>query len=118
MLRPDCHREQLLLLENCLKGEASLWYYDNVRRASHKWTLLGVVKGLQERFIPATTHHKAATQFHAAKQGTLTVQELYNTLKKYGDRMVHPPDAYMFRLRFLDALQYSHLYITNSTTNK
>ena len=107
LLRPNCTHEQLLLMEICLKGDAGLWYYDAVRRSSRQWDLLSVIKGLQERFIPATAHHKAATLFHATKQGTKTVQELKNSLDKYAERMVSKPDAYTFRLRFLEALHPS-----------
>jgi hypothetical protein len=107
MLRPGCEIEQLLLIENCLKGDAATWYYDNVRREYNRWDLPSVIKGLYDRFIPATAHHKAATQFHAMKQGSKTIQELKNALEKYARRMVAPPDAYTFRLRFLDAMHDS-----------
>ena len=40
-------------------------------------------------------------------QGTKTVQEVLNDLKKYAVRMIHPPDIYTFRKRFVSALHDS-----------
>ena len=37
-------------------------------------------------------------------QGTKTVQEVLNNLKKYATQMIHPPDIYMFRKQFVSAL--------------
>ena len=108
LLRPGCERDQLMLLASCLKGEAATWYYDAIRdaveREPSKWDLPHVVRELQKRFIPSMSHHKAATQFHAIKQGTKTVQELMNVLLKYAGRMVEKPDAYTMRRTFIAAL--------------
>ena len=108
MLRPGCEQEQLLLLASCLKGEAATWYYDHVRSPSNpnprEWDLISVVEALQRRFIHTLSHHKAAVQFHAIKQGTKTVQELLNIMNKYADRMVEKPDGYTFRRTFINAL--------------
>ena len=40
-------------------------------------------------------------------QGTKTIQEVLNDLKKYAVWMVHPPDVYMFCKRFVLALRDS-----------
>ena len=40
-------------------------------------------------------------------QGPKTVQEVLNDLKKYAAWMIHPPDVYMFRKRFILALRDS-----------
>ena len=40
-------------------------------------------------------------------QGNKTVQEVLNDLKKYATWMIHPPDVYMFRKRFISALRDS-----------
>ena len=37
-------------------------------------------------------------------QGTKTIQEVLNDLKKYAMWMIHPPDVYMFCKRFVSAL--------------
>ena len=37
-------------------------------------------------------------------QGTKTVQEVLNDLKKYAARMIHPPDIYTFHKRFVSTL--------------
>ena len=37
-------------------------------------------------------------------QGTKTVQEVLNNLKKYATQMIHPPDIYTFCKRFVLAL--------------
>ena len=40
-------------------------------------------------------------------QGTKTVQEVLNDLKKYAAWMIHPPDVYTFHKRFVSALHDS-----------
>ena len=40
-------------------------------------------------------------------QGTKTVQEVLNDLKKYAMWMIHPPDVYMFLKQFISALHDS-----------
>ena len=40
-------------------------------------------------------------------QGTKTVQEVLNNLKKYAVWMIHLPDVYMFRKQFISALRDS-----------
>ena len=40
-------------------------------------------------------------------QGTKTIQEVLNDLKKYAMRMIHLPDIYMFRKWFISALHDS-----------
>ena len=40
-------------------------------------------------------------------QGTKTVQEVLNDLKKYAVWMIHPPDIYTFRKWFISALRDS-----------
>ena len=50
------------------------------------------------------THHHASNKFDMVSQGTKTVQEVLNDLKKYAMRMIHPPDIYTFRKWFVSAL--------------
>ena len=38
-------------------------------------------------------------------QGTNTIQEVLNDLKKYATWMIHPPNVYMFCKRFVSALR-------------
>jgi hypothetical protein len=52
-------------------------------------------------------HRHAASDFDAVRQGSGTVQELYNLMNKLADRMIHPPDNYTFRQRFIEGLQPS-----------
>ena len=40
-------------------------------------------------------------------QGTKTVQEVLNNLKKYAAQMIHMPDVYTFRKQFVSALRDS-----------
>ena len=40
-------------------------------------------------------------------QGTKTIQEVLNDLKKYAAQMIHPPDVYTFRKQFISALHDS-----------
>ena len=63
-----------------------------------------VVQGLQRRFLHTLTHHHASNTFDMVSQGNKTVQEVLNDLKKYTVRMIHPPDIYTFRKRFISAL--------------
>ena len=83
-----------------LTGEAQEWFYRNVERFDHQvheWTLEMVVQGLQRRFLHTLTHHHASNKFDMVSQGTKTIQEVLNDLKKYATRMIHLPDVYTFR---------------------
>ena len=66
-----------------------------------------VVQGLQRRFLHTLTHHHASNKFDAVSQGTKTIQEVLNDLKKYAMQMMHPPNVYTFRKRFVLALRDS-----------
>ena len=50
------------------------------------------------------THHHVSNKFDTVSQGTKTIQEVLNDLKKYAVQMIHPPDVYMFRKWFISAL--------------
>jgi hypothetical protein len=108
LLRPGYEQDQVLLMGQCLEGEAATWYYDNVRCPTRinsiRWELETVVHRLQQRFIPTLSHHRTVSLFYSVVQGTKTVQELMNCMTKYADRMVSLPDTYTFRRMFLNAL--------------
>ena len=48
------------------------------------------------------THHHASNKFDMVSQGTKTVQEVLNDLKKYAAWMIHPPNMYK---QFISALR-------------
>jgi hypothetical protein len=101
---------QLTVLGTRLEGEAQEWYMQNIEsptRAIQVWTLETAVVGLQRRFLPTLTHRHTTANFDVVRQSNSTVQELYNKMNKLAERMVHPPDAYTFRQRFLEALRPS-----------
>ena len=101
---------QVNYLGTHLTGEAQEWFYRNVERFDHQvreWTLETVVQGLQRRFLHTLTHHHASNKFDTVSQGNKTIQEVLNDLKKYATWMIHPPDVYMFRKRFISALHDS-----------
>ena len=62
---------------------------------------------LQRRFLHTLTHHHASNKFDTVSQGTKTIQEILNNLKKYAMRMIHLPDVYMFCKWFVLALRDS-----------
>ena len=66
-----------------------------------------VVVGLQWRFLPTLMHRHATADFDVVHQSNSTVQELYNKMNKLAERMVHLPNTYTFRRRFLEALRPS-----------
>ena len=66
-----------------------------------------VAQGLQRRFLHTLTHHHASNKFDMVSQGTKTVQEVLNDLKKYATWMIHTPDIYMFCKWFVSALHDS-----------
>ena len=71
-----------------LTGEAQEWFYRNVERFDcqvREWTLETVVQGLQQRFLHTLTHHHVSNKFDTVSQGTKTVQEVLNNLKKYSN---------------------------------
>ena len=101
---------QVDYLGTCLTGEVQEWFYRNVEQFDHQvreWTLETVVQGLQRRFLHTLTHHHASNKFGMVSQGTKTVQEVLNNLKKYAVRMIHLPNVYTFCKRFLSALRDS-----------
>ena len=61
----------------------------------------------EKRFLHTLTHHHASNKFDMVSQGTKTVQEVLNNLKKYATWMIHPPNIYMFHKRFVSALHDS-----------
>ena len=63
-----------------------------------------VAQGLQRRFLHTLTHHHTSNKFDTVSQGTKTVQEVLNDLKKYAAWKIHPPDIYTFHPRFVSAL--------------
>ena len=63
-----------------------------------------IAQGLQRRFLHTLTHHHMSNKFDTVSQGTKTVQEVLNDLKKYATQMIHLPDVYMFRKWFVSAL--------------
>ena len=63
-----------------------------------------VAQGLQRRFLHTLTHHHASNKFDMVSQGTKTIQEVQNDLKKFAMRMIHLPDVYTFRKWFVSAL--------------
>ena len=48
-----------------------------------------------------------SNKFDMVSQGTKTIQEVLNNLKKYAMRMIHPPNMYTFRKQFISALRDS-----------
>ena len=53
------------------------------------------------------THHHMSNKFDTVSQGTKTIQEVLNDLKKYAMQMIHLPDIYMFCKWFVSALHDS-----------
>ena len=99
---------QVDYLGTCLPGKAQEWFYRNVEQFDCQvceWTLETVAQGLQRRFLHTMTHHHASNKFDTVSQGTKTVQEVLNNLKKYAMQMIHPLDVYTFRKQFVVALR-------------
>ena len=87
---------QVNYLGTHLMGEVQEWFYRNVERFDCQvceWTLETVVQGLQRRFLHTLTHHHTSNKFDMVSQGTKTIQEVLNDLKKYAMRMIHPPNC-------------------------
>ena len=53
------------------------------------------------------THHHVSNKFDMVSQGTKTIQEVLNDLKKYAAQMIHLPDIYTFHKWFVLALRDS-----------
>ena len=64
-----------------------------------------VAQGLQRRFLHTLTHHHVSNKFDTVSQGTKTIQEVLNDLKKYAMRMIHLPNVYTFCKQFVSALR-------------
>ena len=63
-----------------------------------------VVQGLQWRSLHTLTHHHMSNKFDTVSQGTKTIQEVLNDLKKYAAWMIHLPNKYTFCKWFISAL--------------
>ena len=101
---------QVDYLGTCLAGKVQEWFYRNVEQFNLQvceWTLETVAQGLQRRFLHTLTHHHTSNKFDMVSQGTKTVQEVLNDLKKYAAQMIHLPDIYMFCKQFISALHDS-----------
>ena len=79
-----------------------------------EWTLETVAQGLQRRFLHTLTHHHTSNRFDTVSQGTKTIQEVLNNLKKYAAQMIHLPDIYTFHKWFILAL---HDLLCNEVLN-
>ena len=91
-------KKQVNYLGTCLTGEVQEWFYRNVEQFDHQvreWTLEMVAQGLQKRFLHTLTHHHTSNKFDMVSQGTKTVQEVLNDLKKYAAWMIRPPNIYV-----------------------
>ena len=93
-----------------LTGEVQEWFYRSVEQFDcqvREWTLEMVAQGLQRRFLHTLTHHHASNKFDMVSQGTNTIQEVLNDLKKYAAWMIHPPNihVYTFCKWFISALR-------------
>ena len=101
---------QVNYLGTHLTGKAQEWFYRNVEWFDHQlcdWTLEMAVQGLQRRFLHTLTHHHVSNKFDMVSQGTKTIQEVLNDLKKYATWMIHPSDMYTFCKWFVSALHDS-----------
>ena len=52
----------------------------------------------------ARTTEEVPAYFDMVSQGTKTIQEVLNNLKKYAAWMIDPPNVYMFHKWFISAL--------------
>ena len=98
---------QVNYLGTRLTGETQECFYRNIEQYDcqvHDWTLEMVVQWLQRRFLHTLTHHHASNKFYTVSQGTKTIQEVLNGLKKYATWMIHLPNLYMFCKWFVSAL--------------
>jgi hypothetical protein len=110
MLHATSSELQLIFLGTCLTGKAQEWYMHNVESSTcivQQWNLEITILSLQHRFLPMLTHRHVASDFDMVHQGNGTVQELYNLITKLADQMIHLPNNYTFRQRFIEALQPS-----------
>ena len=101
---------QVNYLGTRLTGEVQEWFYRNVEQYDCQvcdWTLETVVQGLQRRFQHTLTHHHVSNKFNTVSQGTKTIQEVLNDLKKYAVWMIHLPNMYTFHKQFVSALHDS-----------
>ena len=77
---------QVDYLSTHLTGKAQEWFYRNTERYDcqvRNWTMETVVQGLQRRFLHTLTHYHMSNKFDMVSQGTKTIQEVLNDLKKY-----------------------------------
>ena len=106
----DSTAMQLRYLGSQLLGNAQEWYTRKVEhpaRAKKDWTLESTIIALQTHFLHTLTHRQVLLEFNATRQGNGTVQDLLIRLDKLAAHMVEPPNGYILRARFVEALRES-----------
>ncbi|KAA1476192.1 hypothetical protein DENSPDRAFT_853507 [Dentipellis sp. KUC8613] len=94
---PGRNDDQIMLMGTTLKGQAADWYHMEVKYPNRVC------------FIHEATAQEAVNQFRKAKYSRADGSALvyYNTLMMYASRMIQHPDAYTFKLQFLEGLPYT-----------
>jgi hypothetical protein len=97
-------RKDILRVDLCgttLKGLAANWFAEEVEsfnRTVDEWTFEDVVCAMYKRFIHRVTAQNAADKYKKTKfskaEGALA---FYNDMKRHANRMVQPPDEYLFK---------------------
>ncbi|KAJ7189745.1 hypothetical protein GGX14DRAFT_580429 [Mycena pura] len=91
-----------------LRGAAKLWfeeYVTGVFRLKRQWYYVDVILGLFDRFVNTTAIHQATAAFDNIQWDAATgVDGLYNAITTSVMRMIHPPDKYTQRRKFVSQL--------------
>ncbi|KAF4574703.1 hypothetical protein EYR36_006053 [Pleurotus pulmonarius] len=107
---PAREEECITMIGLHLDGEAAVWFDEEVEDAddNRRWTFLRVVIGLYDRFVQPTAIQDATEEFLATEYSSTTgVRGFLDALERTARRMIHPPDAYMFRRQFVVGLPAS-----------
>jgi hypothetical protein len=103
----DEHRRRTLPM--CLGGEAIKWYNTTIDSPymMSNWTFEEVILALHAQFITRQAAIDSAFRFKSHKyRSTDGVLKFHRELVEFASQMVHPPDDFSFKTKFMEELPY------------
>jgi hypothetical protein len=103
--RWDCIR--ITITGQVLKDAASKWYVNQIEDpySSKEWTFEDVICELFRKFVHGSSAQRALDAYNGVKYTYKTqVQTYHLELKLKSKLLIIEPDAYSFRMRFIDRL--------------
>ena len=101
---------QLAILSTTLEGEALAWYTTQIdiqadtEDGDVEYTFRDVILLLEKQFVYRSSSRELMFKYDSIYQGSKTVTQTYDKLRIAASMLDETPTKYMFRIRFMDAL--------------